>query len=121
MEELWFWLGIALVLLATVVAIRGTVRFDVNEWMRDRRKQKEENLRLLCPHVTMLKNGEEIAWRPNYVSPFGTLDWQCQRCGRVTNDEQEIKEIVRYWAAHPEEYLERNKKMARLAKKLGRG
>ena len=51
MPEGWQWLGWIAAFIAAVVAIRATVRFDLNEWLRDRRTQREENLRALCPHV----------------------------------------------------------------------
>ena len=41
--------GWAVAILTGVLAIKATVRFDVNEWQKERRKQKEERLRSLCP------------------------------------------------------------------------
>ena len=38
MDGIWEWAGWAVALIASVVAIRTTIRFDVNEWLRDRRK-----------------------------------------------------------------------------------
>ena len=121
MDQIWDWLGWLLAGLATFVAFRTTVRFDVNEWLRDRRKQKEDNLRLLCPHARpVIENGTH-AISSTYISPVGTTAWQCQMCGDVTHDRDEINDAASYWARHPDQFIRRTKDIARLAKKLGRG
>ena len=40
----------------TVFAVRTTVRFDVNEWPRDRQARQETKVRAMCPHVTVYKD-----------------------------------------------------------------
>ena len=102
MNDFWGWFGWGVVaLLATVVAIRGTITFDVNEWLKERKKKKEENLRSLCPHAQMVQEGGEYGVRSTYISPMGTLAWQCQNCGDVTHDEAAVREINAYWAKDP--------------------
>ena len=46
MGETWAtwagWVIAFIAVIASVVAIKGTVRFDVNEWQKERRNQKEK-------------------------------------------------------------------------------
>ena len=121
MEQVWGWLGWLAAALATIVAVRGSVRFDVTEWLKERRRHKAENLRLLCPHAVTEVEGGNVEIRSTYVSPMGTVAYQCQMCGAVTHDRGEPERQIRYWAQNPDEFVERHKKMEKLAKKLGRG
>ena len=66
MNEGWNWIGLVFALLAAIVVFHATIRFDVNEWSRDRRKQKEDNLRNLCPHVIVTQDGN-ISLQSTYV------------------------------------------------------
>ena len=120
MDETWNWLFWIAAFVAAIIAVRGIVRFDVNEWLRDRRKQKEESLRALCPHVKPIYVDDKPAMRSTFVSPSGTLGWQCQTCGTFTHDEASIDENTEYWLSNPRELTKRLKKRSRLAKKLGR-
>lgn len=121
MDGFWTAVWAVLALSATVFAIRTTVRFDVNEWLRDRRKQREANLRAMCPHVTALQDEEgRLVVQGTFVSPSGTTAWQCQLCGHVTHDGRLGDECARFYASNPQELVERRKKMEAMAKKLGR-
>lgn len=120
MDDAWQWLGWVAAGVASIVAIRGSVRFDVNEWLRDRRTRKKENLRALCPHARFADENGNWVLQSSYISPMGTLAWQCQQCGNVTHDRAGIDEALKYWAAHPKELIERQKEIERRARKLGR-
>lgn len=120
MEIGWHWLGWVIALVASTVAIRGSIRFDINDWLRERRKQQEENLRALCPHVHGTEEKGRLALVSAYVSPSGTRAWQCQICGHETYDERVIEREAEYWARNPIELIKRRRRMEKLAKKLGR-
>ncbi len=122
MEQVWSWMGWLAAGLATIAAIRGSIRFDVNDWLKERRHQKEVNLRLLCPHASpeIDENGN-IGIRSAYVSPMGTTAHHCEMCGAITHDWNEPVRQAHYWAKNPDEFVERLKEMKKLAKKLGRG
>ena len=45
------WGGWALAAITGILALRANVRFDVNDYLKERRKRLEGNLRSLCPHV----------------------------------------------------------------------
>ena len=114
------WLGWLVAVLVAIVAIRATFRFDLNQWLRDRRQSKEEHLRLLCPHVEVVEADGQTAIRSTYVSPAGTTAYQCQLCGAVTYDSSRGLEDAQFWASNPRALIRRHKKMRRLARKLGR-
>ena len=105
MSDWWIWVSWAVGLLGASLAIKGTIKFDVNEWLKERLRQKEENLRLLCPHARFTKENGGTGVHVAYVSPSGTLAWQCQMCGRVTHDSREVEQVGKYWAANPQALL----------------
>ena len=114
----WSWLGWFFGFVATIFAIRGSVQFDVNAWLKDRREQKIEKIRSLCPHAYVsIENGRTII-RSAYISPSGTLAWQCQMCGDVTHDDQATEQNTRYWAQHAERLIHRHKEINELTSKL---
>ena len=120
MGETWQWLGWVAAGVASVVAIRGNVRFDVNEWLRDRRTRKKENLRALRPHARFVDENGKLVLPSSYISPPGTTACQCQECGDVTHDRAGIQEALNYWAARPQELQERRAEIERQLRKLRR-
>ena len=121
MGEAWAtWGGWIIAFIASVVAIKGTVHFDVNEWLKERRNQKEKYLRSLCPHVQLgTEDGRPII-KPTHISPPGASGWQCQLCGDVSHDVEALRGYVAYWKRNPAELSERHEKMKKIARKLGR-
>lgn len=121
MLDILLWLvAIAAIVLTSIVVFRATLRFDVNQWLRDRRQHLDENLRILCPHVRAVTENGKIMVYSTYVSPSGTLAWQCQMCGDVTHDKDAIDAGQKYWAENLDELVARHKRIDKLAKKLGR-
>ena len=119
-EALTTWGVWLIALIAAAVVIRGTVHFDVNEWLKERRKQRKENLRSLCPHVVQgMEDGHQVI-RPTHSSPLGTVSWQCQLCGDISHDAELLRGHVAYWERHPQELSERIEKINKIAKKLNR-
>ena len=66
--------------LATILAVR--VKFDLNDYLRDRRGRKAHRK---CPHyhVEVMEGGKFFIdlW---FESPTGTLDFFCHGCGLTT-------------------------------------
>ena len=119
-EGLVTWGGWAVALITGVLAIKATVRFDVNEWLKERRNQRENYLRSLCPHVQVgMKDGRQII-KPTHMSPAGVLGWQCQLCGIISHDIEALRGYAAYWKQNPQELVERHEKMGKIRKKLGR-
>ena len=119
MANITTWIGWAVALLATIVAIRATVRFDLNAWLKDRSEAREERLKKLCPHVYLDMQDGQPAVGSYFVSPPGTTTWRCEQCGATVNSEQFVHDTIKFWAANPDKLLEREKKFRVLAKKIG--
>jgi hypothetical protein len=107
-------------MILTVVTVRGTVKFDINQWINDRREQQEQNFIALCPHHYLFRDGDGIKVGSHFISPPGTSAWQCQKCGHLTYDDLGRKEECEHWAQNPDALIEQNNKRRKLAKKLGR-
>ena len=124
MDAFTSWLsenGLTIILAALAVfAIKGNIKFDLNQWHKDRRQALEENLSLLCPHVRIIKHEGKTGVTSLFVSPSGTLAWQCEVCGKVVNSPNYSEENNRYWVNNVDALIKRNKQMNKLAKKLGR-
>ena len=107
-------------MILTVVTVRGTVKFDINQWINDRREQQEQNFIALCPHHYLFRDGDGIKVGSHFISPPGTSAWQCQKCGHLTYDDLGRKKECEHWAQNPDALIEQNNKRRKLAKKLGR-
>jgi len=107
-------------MILAVVTVRGTVKFDINQWINDRKKQQEQKLIALCSHHYLFKDGDGIKVGCHFISPPGTSAWQCQKCGHLTHDDLKMKIDTKYWAQNPGALEEQNNRMTKLAKKLGR-
>lgn len=121
MLKLWLddWTLHILVILGTVFAIRGTIKIDINELLRYRREKLITTIHNLCTHVSTEMLDDQIMVSSTFISPSGTLQWQCQQCGKLTYDEQEGQRAVAYWGNNIDLYIERKEKIERLRKKLG--
>lgn len=104
--------------VATVFALRATVHFDLNQWLIDRRERKEGAIRALCPHAYLSEEDGTLVVHSSFISPPGTVAWQCQRCGAVTHDRNATVDNQTYWARYPDKLLEVEKKIERLTKML---
>lgn len=123
METFYNWLlewgGWIIVTLIGVLGIRGVIKFDVNECLRDRRKHKIEILNSLCPHVWVEFKDDQTLVHSSWISPSGTDAWQCQQCKRITHDHESTVNDQTYWTNNLEELIKRNEKREKLSKKLG--
>jgi hypothetical protein len=74
-------------MILSVITVRGTVKFDINQWINDRKKQQEQNFIALCPHHYLFSDGDGTKVGSHFISPPGTSAWQCQKCGHLTHDD----------------------------------
>ena len=118
--EILDWAGWIVALLATIFAIRASIHFDLNAWLKDRREQKEEELRSHCLHIYLTRERGGHKVHSTFISPSVTTAWQCQQCGKVTHDEQSIDDAIDYWVKNPTALARRAKQIDKLARKLGR-
>ena len=75
----------------------------------------KERAKGLCPHVTLLTNNHgKPALRSTFISPPGTVAWQCQSCGAITYDKAWIDENTMCWLNNTRELMKRYKKITKL-------
>ena len=115
----YVWL-IAGVIFGVVGILSFRVRFDVNEWLRDRHVRRHEQYKMLCPHAVLVV---DRSGNPRvdsfFISLMETLSLQCSRCGLITNDEGIVDRQLQYWTRHPKKLSAREKEFQDLMKKLG--
>ena len=114
------WGGWLLGLTAAVVAIRGSVKFDVNQWLNDRREKYRKNYDFLCPHAYSFIDPDsgKVGIRSLFTSPSGTTSWICESCGCVVYTEESVMHILQSWLSNPKGLLEVEKKRNKLYDKL---
>lgn len=108
---------IILAILGTI-AIRITFSFDLNRYMEDKRKRNLSKLKNACTHHQIIQGKDQYAVQPLFISPPGTLQWQCQRCGAIKYfADGELERMSEYYANNPEEYIKQEKRFKKLVKK----
>lgn len=112
------WAGWALGFFAAAFAIRGSVKFDVNQWLNDRRERIKQKIRRLCPHAFVTVQDEKVIFRSAFVSPFGTDRHRCQRCGVVVDDPTMLNLGAKDLADNFKEWEKLEKEIQRLIEKL---
>ncbi|MDE0128868.1 MAG: hypothetical protein OXQ86_04800 [Gammaproteobacteria bacterium] len=116
-----FWLVfVPAVLVLALLGLRGIIKFDVNQWHKDRLERKNQYTRAMCPHADFSDEGGQIMVRSTYVSPPLQTAWQCQICGAITYDEAAIAENLQHWAKNPLDLVKRRKEMIKRTAKYGR-
>ncbi len=107
-----------LVLVFSAIAVKLTITFDLNKFLTDRKKSKLNKLRNACTHHNVVKEGDEYGLQSLFVSPPGTLQWQCQQCGAVRYfADGERERMTKYYLDNFEEFTEAQKKFQKLLKK----
>lgn len=112
--ELLFTTATVGILLLGALGLKIIVAFDWNRYRERRRKERKEQLRVLCTHSAV----EDDRIRSLFVSPIGRLDWVCSRCGMTVHTEETVQEMIRMWARNPKAWLKQEKKFAKMARKL---
>ncbi len=124
MDAFMSWLsenGLAIIgMFLMAFAIKGNIKFDLNQWHKDKRQELETNLKVLCPHVRIMNRGGKPEVKPLFFNPPNTLVLQCQGCGKVVKDPDYAEDNCRYWANNIDALIKRNEQREKLAKKLGR-
>ena len=111
---------IGLVVVLSAIAIKVGVSFDINRWREERRRRAEERLQALCTHTRLSATENEgvIRYESLMTSPFGRLDWQCSRCGQITQNSEVPERMARYWCENPHEWSRREKVFSRAYRRL---
>ena len=119
------WAGWIFGFFATAFAVRGSVNLSVHELEKESNRKIEQNLQALCPNVNCLQSDDGSLEFANCFfeqpkSNRNVTNYKCELCGYKTNSIWEPHRLVRYWRENPTAWKKRNKKMQKLAKKLGR-
>jgi hypothetical protein len=103
------------------IAIRFTFSFDLNRYLEERRKRYIPKLQNACTHIAFVTNDKgEGGFQSLYISPPGTLQWQCQQCRDVKYmNNGEFERQAEYYLKNPDEFLKQTKKFQKLLKKAG--
>lgn len=124
----WAVIGFLAFTVVSIVAIRISINFNLNEFLRDRRQNYIRKARNVCPHMelSVLDNNSkdkefDIQIRSWFVSPAGSLQYQCQRCGLITSDvdQNDLKKRGQYFIDNPDEYKKTIDKYKKYLKKAG--
>lgn len=111
-------IGIGVLLIIAIIAIKIVISFDINKWLDQRNERKKEKVRHLCPHATidvLCKNNARI--RSLMTSPPGTFMWVCSRCGAQTHDGGLAQRIVSHYSENPKMLLDDEDKFLKYVKK----
>ncbi len=117
----WQFIVAIFTIVFSFVAIKISFNFDLNKYLESRRDSYTQKLKNACTHVQLKPtNDGQIQGQSLYVSPRGTIQWQCQRCGNVTHDlGDEFQGAVSYYLKNIDEYHKKNKRFSKLLKKSG--
>ena len=120
-----FWQLIVAMIIAVIgiVTIRVSFKFDINTYQDSRRKLLNQKLKNACTHVQITVTGDdEVRGQSCYISPPGTIQWQCQRCGNIIHPQgDEIGRSVQYYLDNIDQYNAETKRFKKLLKKSGVG
>ena len=117
-----FWQLIALIgaVVASLVVIRVTLKFDINRYLENRQKNSRQKLTNFCTHmeISWIKDGQFKV--QSLFVPLGTPQWQCQRCSLVRHQaDDDYMERAQYYINNINEYVKQNRKFRKLLKKSG--
>ena len=122
MESLVEYMGWVVAAIAGAFALKTKVKFDVNEWSKEKRRRREDRFKEICPHAEIEHSDDgQIRVHSRYVNRSeASIIWECRDCGKTTGDKNEGERVEIYWASRLKELCKRKKEMHRLAKKLAR-
>lgn len=106
-------------ILISFIAFRINISFNLNDWLKDRKKIKIVKFQNICPHTSIFKNGEYTVLESDFRSPPGTSQWQCKTCKRIVDSVDDVDDDMKYWRNNTEDLLKRKKTFYKQLKKSG--
>ena len=114
----WELAGAVLVVVLSGVAVKVGLTFDINRWIELRRERLRNKLQVVCPHTTFIKEGDRYGFESCFLSPSGTLMYQCRMCGLVTPDIRGWEHMAAKYLEDQQQYFKKRKAYERCVKKL---
>lgn len=105
----------------SIIAIKITFSFDINEFLKDRNEKLKGKIKNYCTHVEIKERNDEIYVQSSFISPSGTTNWICQKCGTQLYilDKESEDSRVRYFIENPKKLKKQEEKFQKLMKKAG--
>src|SRR3989344_5637879 len=103
----------------SIIAIRISLKFDMNKFLENRRKIKLSQLKNICPHGRIIDiTGNQVKFESLFSSPVGTPKWICSQCGCIVDHEDDVNRINEKYNKNPSMILDKQKIFIKEAKKL---
>jgi hypothetical protein len=115
------WWQILILIIAGAIAIRFSVKFDLNQFLKDKRKIKIDQLKNICPHckIEFDKDKKQIKAESYFYTEIGNPNYFCRRCGCMVPFEENATKICENYAKDPQRWLEQEKRFIKEMKRLG--
>jgi hypothetical protein len=108
---------IMLALAISIVTIKVGISFDLNKHLERRRERFSHKAQVACPHMRIETNCPKYqSW---FVSPPGTRNFICHRCGfvKIYLDDKEIERSAERFIRYPDSYVQALKEYRKFAQK----
>lgn len=109
---------ILILIIAGVIAIRFTFKFDLNKYLENRRRIKLDQLKNICPHGKITKINGKFGFESFFSSPVGTLKYICSQCNAIVNSKEDAIKVSQNYIENPDLFFKKQKKFIKKAKKL---
>jgi|GEM_PF-6666252 len=108
-------------LAISVIAIKISFTFNINEYLKTRKKDIDNKIKNYCPHGHVSVSDKEVKFQSAFNSPVGTTSYVCQRCQLVVShiDENNEQERILRLLQDSKAYSRREKIFHKLLKKGG--
>jgi hypothetical protein len=112
----------AIVFVGGIIAVKITFSLDLNKYLESRNEKHKAKAKNACLHFEFVpKSDNEIVVHSFFVSPSGTANYICQRCGLISLhlDQDSMQRTIDYYVKNIKDYNKQNKKFHKLLKKAG--
>ncbi len=115
-ELLWLIIAVSI----AVIAIKITISFDINEFLKSKSQRLLMKAKNVCPHARFMKSHDgKHGIQSNFVSPSGTTNYICTTCQLIVYKINDEDLRIRYFLENPNELNRKIKKFEKLIKKAG--
>ena len=106
------------IVLAGIAVFSVAIKFDLNAFLENRRKEQFARLKAMCPHCVLEEEDGQIVIEGLVQSPPGTLQAHCTRCHKVfVGGMREAWEATQVWRDNPDALLKAEKRFRRYGRR----